>query len=261
MLDLISFVGIDTKTDLNTLVSFDKESEAMFQVISDDMPPYIEYGFLYSEKRSLTNDLRYPDIEFIKEAKHMLSHNMLATSVHLCGEEAIQQYLDASDEIMELIQDSRVQLNFNMKNYREEELIETVLRVSDLHDLPLILQCNKSKSEFIKKLMKRMNLKKLSSGIMPNIDILYDASGGFGREIEYIQKPFQGVRTGYAGGLKPANIQRVLGLIDGVLEESGEYFPYYLDMESGIRVNNEFCIGACGLVIIEACDYLKKFNR
>jgi phosphoribosylanthranilate isomerase len=263
MLELISFVGVDEQTNLDKLVSFDFNSYERFLNLNADVCPFIEYGFLYSEKRSLTNDKRYPTYKFINDSLKFLDSNNVATSVHLCGQEAIDKYLKKSPEIFDLLQFSRVQLNFSMSNYDVDELLENILEVCHEHPMPLIVQSNKSKAEFINKLLKKASVLKAAGEILPNIDILHDGSGGFGREIEIVQAPYEDIMTGYAGGLKPGNIKKVLGLIDATIaspDDDDSYHKqltaeYYIDMESGVRNDNVFSLNKCEEVINEVVEY------
>lgn len=49
-------------------------------------------------------------------------------------------------------------------------------------------------------------------------------------------KPFSNVRTGYAGGLNPDNLEEQLTKIAAVVGNNS----VSIDMESGVRTNNEF---------------------
>ena len=263
MLELISFVGVDTETNLEDLLEFDAKCVEALEVVGNY--PFVEYGFLYSETRSNTADKRYPSLKFIKEASGKLIEHAVATSIHLCGTEAVDLYLKGDSHLLSVIDDSRVQLNFNMKNYDAAELVDQVLEASERHPLPLILQVNKSKAEFIKLLLKKMHAASAMDGVLPNIDLLHDGSGGFGREIEVVSRPYKGILTGYAGGLKPGNIGRVLSLIEDTLPKGEaqigaaiEDDSYYLDMESGVRTDNVFDISKCQQVINEVHDYFDR---
>jgi hypothetical protein len=260
MLELISFVGVDESTDLLKLIDLDLNAVDTFEYMNN--PPFIEFGFLFSKTRSLTTDIRYPPLNFIKESIAKLFPKSITTSLHLCGEDAVNRYLKSDNEFIDMGCSSRIQLNFAMNNFTNiEELIDNVLEVSHKHSFPLILQSNKSKEEFITKLVKRMNQEASISGVMPNINILYDGSGGFGREIEVVKRPYKDILTGYAGGLKPGNISNVLKLIN---TETGKYDgfrieSYYIDMESGVRTDNKFDLEKCHAVINEVEQYF-DFN-
>jgi hypothetical protein len=259
MLDLISFVGVDEKTNLNELLNFDA-------AINAGEPSFgIEYGFLFSVERSQTADKRYPSLAFIGDAIDQLAGSV-ATSVHLCGADAIGMYLDGDKDLLDLCANSRIQLNFKMSDYEVNDILDKVIARSKDHNAPVILQSNKSKKDMIDELIKRSipfidALKNRSIsfdafGLGPafNIDLLYDGSGGFGREIEVVEPAFSGFYTGYAGGLKPSNVYRTLGLIDAV---NPIEVPYYIDMESGIREADYFSLTKCQAVVDEVLAYEK----
>lgn len=260
MLELISFVGVDAYTDLIKLISYNEVWESELKQIKSfellyekEDHKFIEYGFLYSESR-MGKDNRYPSLEFIKDGLDLFALHSIPTSVHLCGEEAIGKYLNADEELMAMCENSRIQLNFNIKKYDEDLLIQKLLYVSELHNKPLILQCNKSKASFISKLLKEVTIQGISD---PNINILYDGSGGFGKEIEIVEKPFEGYFTGYAGGIKPSNVHKIMERIENSLAHAGKLFVdnFYIDMESGIRENDKLSLGLCDGIISEVNYY------
>lgn len=260
MLDLISFVGVDEKTNLDDLIVFDEFSNLMLDLNRGEPAPVIEYGFLYSIERSQTDDKRYPSLDFIGESVDYLINNGLMTSIHLCGADAIKLYLDGDEDLLELCTNSRVQLNFKMADYDPEDLLTKVeIRARD-HNRPVILQANKSKKVMIDRLLQLTKMLAFESEdiLDLNIDLLHDGSGGFGREIEVVETPFDLFYTGYAGGLNPANVAKVLALIDAKNTEPST--PYYIDMESGVREDNYFSIAKCQQVIAEVVLYEKAHH-
>ena len=61
--------------------------------------------------------------------------------------------------------------------------------------------------------------------------VLFDSSGGKGREPEQWPAAQNDIRCGYAGGLGPDNLRRHLGLLDGTAGNPS----IWVDMESGVR--------------------------
>lgn len=244
MLRLISLVGVDEKTNIRDLIDlvswYDKVSRTAFTDL--------EFGFLYSETRSKTDDDRYPSYEFIKNTKRILEDKNILTSIHLCGSEAVKDYLDSKDYILDLIGSGRVQLNFNMNNYNTETLIPQLIEASHAHIGQLILQINKSKKKLIKEIYNHAVVSK-------TIHFLHDSSGGFGKEIEKVEAPDRVIFTGYAGGLKPENIKNVLRLIESV---SAPGLDFYIDMESGIRTDNLFDLEKIKSVIEETVYFYNE---
>jgi phosphoribosylanthranilate isomerase len=47
---------------------------------------------------------------------------------------------------------------------------------------------------------------------------------------------------GYAGGINPENVMKIINLIE---KENIWGYPYYIDMESGIRTDNIFSVKKC----------------
>jgi phosphoribosylanthranilate isomerase len=229
MPNLCSFVGVDAKTNLLKL-----------QTISHACPLRIEWGVLYSPARAGRQN-RYPSYDFVKN--FLLKDDTLMKSVHLCGE-AIDLYFKRDPELFDIIQESnaRVQLNFSMAKYDKKFLIENILALCKTHSL--IVQHNKSKAKFVDELIETIEKEYNVTGM---VDILYDGSGGFGREIEKVDAPFQNYWTGYAGGLKPENIKRIVSMIDKVSNEP--YSSYYVDMESGVRTDDLFDLSKCQAVL------------
>ena len=78
------------------------------------------------------------------------------------------------------------------------------------------------------------------------INLLYDGSGGFGREIEQVHTPDDNHFTGYAGGIKPENVVKIVNFIENSNPKDKKY---YIDMESGIRTDNIFSVEKCCQVI------------
>lgn len=98
-----------------------------------------------------------------------------------------------------------------------------------------------------------------------NCHILYDCSGGRGIEIERgiteIQTSHNGslIMSGVAGGIGPENIIRICDRLEG--NSLGK--SIYLDMESGIRTNDELDINKIRLILyyIEQRYFIKDEQR
>jgi len=248
MLDLISFVGIDEQTNLKSIV--DLEESYKEKSIS------AEYGFLYSESRSKSDDSRYPPLPFILESVLFLHRNSVKTSIHLCGEEVINDYLNGEEYIFELIDNSRVQLNFNIRKHDTDTLIAQVLAASQYKgQKSLILQYNDSKKEFINRIVELYDAIKSK----PTIDILYDKSGGYGRPLTAID-PIPGADDfymGYAGGINPENVLSILRMLENNVNR---FKPYYIDMESGIRTNNILDLDKVSSVYSQCVEFIDNYS-
>ena len=75
----------------------------------------------------------------------------------------------------------------------------------------------------------------LSSSPPANMSVLHDASCGLGVEITTLPDPVGPVPCGYAGGIGPGNIGKILGMVAD-LEQPNEK-KVWIDMESSLRVS------------------------
>jgi len=231
---LVSFVGVDEKTNLEDINNFNAEFPC-------------EWSVLYSDSKSTGNYSRYPSYSFCKDFLEWGSRTGWITSLHLCGS-VIERYLNQDADVIDLCKKAhRIQLNLNIKNFPSyEKLTEDLIGVMTNHDHSIILQENKTKRNF-----NLSFLKTIPSTLYVNVSLLHDGSGGFGREITQVNPPDGIFFTGYAGGLKPENVVKIVELIEN---NNPQNEKYYIDMESGIRENNVFSINKCQQVINNLCS-------
>lgn len=232
-LNLISFVGVDEQTVLTEL---DKISNSFVTGVA------VEWSVLYSDSKSVTKHTRYPSYNFCKGFLERGAKTLYTMcSLHLCGS-VIDRYLKQEQDVMDLCAPAtRIQLNLNIHNYPDyDKLTDDILAVANKHKHHLILQQNKTKEKFMEVFLKKA----------PIISLLHDGSGGFGREITSVVSPDPKHKTGYAGGINPDNVKKIVELIDA---NNPNNLPYYIDMESGIRENNIFSVEKC----IKVIDNLK----
>lgn len=221
-LKLISFVGVDTKTNHAALAALHMEGVTL------------EFSVLFSEGRK---GGRYSTYEFCRG--FLDSAGDFDKSLHLCGQSAINKFLDNDKDIMLLCSAaSRIQLNFSIKKHDDGKLIEGVLNAMDKGH-HVILQMNKSKADFI-------DMVTALDVYDDKLSLLHDSSGGFGREIKRVDEPREDYFTGYAGGLKPGNVRKVVEMIEA---KNILGLPYYIDMESGVREANVFSTDKCEKVL------------
>lgn len=230
-LRLISFVGVDEQTNLKDL----DDNSSFIEEVS------VEWSVLFSDSKSIKNYIRYPSYEFCKNFLKVKPTNIHSIrSLHLCGS-VINRYLKQESDVIELCErPTRIQLNLNISNYLEseyEELAENIVFVSMKYGHHIIMQQNKTKEKF-------MNVFR-GQATRP-FSILHDSSGGFGREIISVSPPSALDDTGYAGGINPDNVKRIVDLIES---NNPQNIKYYIDMESGVRENNLFSIKKCHQVI------------
>lgn len=237
-LKLISFVGIDTKTDLKSIE----------EINSHDFNFELEFGVLHSEKQ-ISN--RYPGYDFCN--KFLTQCKEYNTSLHLCGQEAIEKYLSKDHDMMKLCSNAgRIQLNMNIRKVDNYEGLSTkLIDMMNNENHSIILQVNESKKVFTE-----VMLEKMPSHLNNKLSLLYDASGGFGKALSVIEPVFENNFTGYAGGINPDNVKDIVELIDNNSNKK-----YYIDMESGIRDDDWFSIEKCKRIIMKLDTQIAKIMK
>lgn len=210
-IDRVTITGADDKTDIGDLIAL------------HHLYPLVEFGILFSGARGGTQ--RYP---LLSKAIEMGVRNIIPLSAHLCGAFA-KQVLEKNDfsVIDNLIGYDRIQLNYNFGKSSEWSFLPVVKYAETHPERSIIIQWNKSNREWL--------FGEVEDGLPENIHFLYDSSGGRGVSITNIQDPLPNY-TGYSGGLHPGNISECLKSI----EENKIDRNVWVDMESGIRTENEF---------------------
>lgn len=236
-LQLVSFVGVDERTNLNDLL----------KVPNIRLDEFNEFSILFSDSKSKQNHIRYPSYEFCKNFLEWGSSRAIHPSLHLCGS-VIERYLKQEKNVMELCEKAhRIQLNMNIRNFPSYEKLTTdLISVMTTHKHYIVLQENKTKRNF-----NLSFLKTIPKSLYSQVSLLHDGSGGFGREIAQIDPPDPNFFTGYAGGINPDNVVKIVNLIEN---NNSKNLQYYIDMESGVRIDNIFSIEKCQQII----DNLKK---
>ena len=207
MLEIITFTGIDERTDLNGLERLAlKYPRAEFAVLADS--------------RTGGEDPLYPPLETVMELKSALPR----TAVHLCGQYAREAAGEGPESGMltSICRGfGRVQVNLPpaaRHSPEEKRRLYSLGKFIDRTDAEtVILQHTGPWRE------------------TPTDDIrfeyLHDVSGGEGREdMTDWPDPPRHRRAGYAGGLGPHNIVRALEFV-----ETHPTANVWLDMQSGIR--------------------------
>ena len=219
----VTVTGADDNTSVEELKSLSEKY------------PFVEWGILFSAHKEGSH--RYPSKEKISEIKN----SGLQLSAHFCGwyakEILERQNFSLIDNLPEF---SRVQLNYNFSNSSMWNLIPLIEYTKNHPEKSIILQWNKSNKPFLQL--------EAHQSLPPNINFLYDSSGGRGVDIAYIQEPFINY-TGYSGGLKPTNIKGCLECI----EEHNSIKDVWIDMETGVRTGDNLDIDKVEQVLL-ICD-------
>jgi hypothetical protein len=211
----ISFVGVDAKTDLRELENLASQSDVV-----------LEFGILYSETK---NSNRYPSQSVIDEFASVKRGDLdYDISLHLCGT-SVQKFLDEDLDFMENMfkfnEFNAIQLNFSLKAEKDiPDIVEKALTATWSTGADLIFQANKSKQKLIDYLIN----KKIHENQDVRTRLLYDGSGGFGRTIAKIDKPFKDFYTGYAGGINPETISKIAhAIVNSFLHKSAVINPMF----------------------------------
>lgn len=210
--------------------------------------PFVEWGILFSEKRE--GQPRYPSSEwrtrFGALVEDMRESTSMLVSLHLCGRAARETWAGEARWVAELEEAQRVQLN-GVKGPREKgELAgktferwgrEFIVQVRSHEDLPLAV---------FEAAMSHVNALELHGdppafGIATSI--LFDVSGGQGIRPKEWPLPVPGVKMGFAGGINPENLLSVLmPLFKAWKALPHGQAPFWIDMETGVRVNDVFSL-------------------
>lgn len=233
----ISFTGADDKVNPDELLK-----------ISLDFP-LVEWAILFSQSKE--GEQRYPTKEWRNRLYEATPNTFKAA--HLCGTPMLSAFANADENLKgELTNFQRAQLNFNSKHVKPhvlEGLIknvkESTFKYKGEYPIQIITQHNHSNQE-THELFRS-----------DNHVVLFDASGGHGVALSDIPTPIKGIRCGYAGGLSPDNMYEILTNLQTHLGET----PIWIDMESGVRTNNEFDLGKVREVIQIVKDFqLSTYN-
>jgi len=237
-LKTVTFTGADDKTDLSEL-----------EKISNKYP-FVEWGFLISKTKMGTQ--RYPSAKTIEKLTCPSVHlRGGGNAAHICGEicrqiiadGGIREWSDHPILSRMLSVSDRVQLNFNAK-ICDIDLVNLFGFIKKTSFTSFILQQNENNASFINAIVPYIQRSK-------KINILFDCSGGNGSEIAEIPQLIPNIFCGYAGGLSPENLERKLQEIEAVVGDN----EIWIDMESGVRTNNEFDLEK----VVQCCEIAKKY--
>lgn len=194
--------------------------------------PQVEWAILYGRPRMGTP--RYPTESIIAELARTLPK--ANSAVHLCYEDALNDFYEQKEELMALArQFGRVQLNFfaQIQSVDAAKLNAAILAFGQ----PVIVPYNPA------------NMAVLAQLDAPNIQYLFDRSGGKGALPTQWPIAVTGRLCGYAGGLGPDNLPVQLPLIMQAAQQGGAQ-QVWIDMESSLRdAQDGFCLDKCTRVL------------
>lgn len=232
-LNRITFTGIDEYANKSDIVNLSREF------------PIVEFGLL-TAKNWKENSTRYPNPEIM----HDLYAPNVNYSLHLCGRFArkalINDYTDVYQELSDTLKYySRLQINVsNMTDkptYHTEPPHENIKQI-------IVQTPNNERMDLYNHLALN------SDKCVP----LFDMSGGRGLyqpttlESFNFNAPYYGI----AGGIDKHNCQQV---VNNILVFDTQQRPFWIDMESGIRdENDKFSIEKCYDVCKALQPYMTK---
>lgn len=224
----ITFTGIGPDIDVKTLLKIQKEY------------PIVEWGVLLSENWKENGKRFFDPYELYR-----LKYQGLNLSCHLCGHIAKRALNNDWGPAFEICKSSfamfqRCQLN--IAGYKDNPA-KLDIRIPDTLNEVIIQQ--KSATEI-----------DLWCSGLPNhqLSVLLDASGGRGIDTP-VRVLNTSLKVGYAGGINPDNVCEKLHYL--MSEPMAQNF--WIDMESGVRTDDEFDIDKV-LKVLSICDeVLSKF--
>lgn len=222
--------------------------------------PFVEWGILYSNNRQ--GDGRYPSFEWInalvkKNGAPAVRGKLPNFALHICGG-AVHEFIadphgSAVGKVVSGGGFQRVQLNFNIQ--RKSIDMVNLRRALDLCRAKTIITQHNDNNQGVWRCL----------GGMRNHAVLFDASGGSGRECAHWPEPLVKSNPGlgeeeypvcgYAGGLGPDNVAENLLRIHA----AADGHPYWIDMEGRLRDKNDlFDLAVCQQVLQITRGFLDK---
>ena len=199
----------------------------------------VEFGFLFSQSRQGTyENPRYPSLRYIEKTTEELANVQVPMAAHICGEYAKNIVAGINETRLDkfLHRFHRCQINVG-----PDVLIDTraVAGWANQRGLQPILQTR----DFF-------------PHSQANVQYLFDVSGGEGKSPEsWPEIPKHIPLAGYAGGIKPGNVE---GVVEGIIKANIKtpftvHRQYWIDMESGVRDDNDLfdvdkCFEVCGRI-------------
>lgn len=233
MLTCVSLTGPDDKTDIGELARLAERF------------PFVEWALLYVPHNE--GAPRNPTRAW-REA--FFNADMQGSSaVHLCGSLAFNELLTGSLPA-DILRADRLQLNVNARRreFSDQQVLDIYHRSLTLGP-DIILQRHADTADLIDRF-----LAELTAGQSERVHVLLDESKGTGLAPASWQRPgsLEGVYCGFAGGVAPHNVGVTLHMLRAIHAPDE---PWWVDMESGIRTENEFDM-AKALAVLEAAQPL-----
>lgn len=226
-----------------TITGADDDIEHTWLHVLTEKYSFVEWGILFSKSRQ--GQHRYPTDKCINK---FLSLDNL--SAHFCGWWAKEILENKDFDLITHLSSSfkRVQLNYNFQKSTGWNLEPLIKYAQNNPNRAIVLQYNKSNSWPLNYLM--------GSHLPENLHFLYDSSGGRGTHIKEVAKPFDNY-TGYSGGINIENIESIIGSISNFGDATYDDRNVWIDMESGVRVDDKFNLFLAEDILTISSKYIK----
>jgi phosphoribosylanthranilate isomerase len=226
------------------------------------MYPYVEFGVLFRPDKE--GEPRYASSAWVQELAAVAGkfNGTMKLAGHLCGSR-VNEVLEGDDSFLTSLSKlgfQRVQINATAVNgvdvSRLAESVDSFLTVVTKHpELEFILQKNEETQPLWESILQRDSDMAGKAGYLPsNVSMLVDESKGTGISPSSWPEPPEEYRIGYAGGIGPKNIEKVLGDVI----EAGKGKAIWIDMESSLRSQKNdkdvFDLDKCYHVIEAVCN-------
>jgi phosphoribosylanthranilate isomerase len=224
--------------------------------------PFVEFGVLFRPDKE--GEPRYASPEWVQRLAQVAakSEGKMKLAAHFCGAR-VNEVLQGNDSFLKTLPSlgfQRVQINATAVNgvdvSRLSESVESVLSIMSKHpELEFIIQKNEETKPLWEGLLNLDSESAGKVGYLPkNVSMLLDESKGTGVLASSWPNPPEEYEIGYAGGIGPQNITKVLEDVMG----AGNGRGIWIDMESRLRsTTNEkdiFDLNKCYEVITAVCS-------
>ncbi|PNG50505.1 MULTISPECIES: hypothetical protein [unclassified Variovorax] len=230
-LERVSLTGPDDNTSVDALAELGRRY------------PFVEWALLYlpEKERLARNPTRAWRERFFDAGAAG------GSAVHLCGLQAFAE-LKAGALPTDILQAGRLQLNINARGvvFSVSETLDLYRRALDLGP-DLILQRHGGTTAAIE-----LFLGHLAGDDRSRVHVLLDESKGRGVKPDAwtMPKGLGSAFLGFAGGISPGNVATVARAVDELS------VAYWLDMESGVRTENEFDISKAKAVLETVAEFV-----
>lgn len=221
----VTITGADDQVDPKELLKLSEEF------------PFVEWGILFSPTRI---GPRYPTEDWISHLARAASQSKARFAAHFCGgctRDTVKgdgSWMGALHRIFDRVQLNGVQLPI-------PETLANLIRANQ--DLEFILQVRRAED-----LLAAHQV----SASLPQVSALFDPSGGEGIAPAQWPAAPEGLRLGYAGGIRP---DTVVSVLESIAKAGPFTYAPWIDMESGVRTDDRLDMVKVRAILEAAAPY------